>query len=121
MTYLARYARRAVAVASLFLAGCSSVRPCPAGFVLLRVPTTQANPIVSVSTDDPCTATMESVAPVVYLSRPDSGTCRGRAELANGDTYTFSAEFRTIDTADCHALTFAIDASFPTLLDGGRD
>jgi hypothetical protein len=125
MTYpgaFGRYARRAVAVASLFLAGCSSVRPCPAsGFSLFRVPATQANPIVSVSADAPCTATLDSRATVVYLSRLDSGICRGRAELANGDTYTFSVEFRTVDTGDCGALTYAFDASFPALIDGGQD
>ena len=57
----------------------------------------------------------------VYLSRPDSGICRGRAVLTNGDTYAFSVEFRPIGTGCCGTLPYPIDASPPTLIDGGQD
>jgi hypothetical protein len=123
MTYLTHDAGRTVALAAVLLAGCSSVSPCPgASFALFRVPTTETNTIVSVSADAPCTATMDrGGGGIVYLARPDSGICRGRAELANGDTYTFSVEFRTIDTGDCRGVMYGVDASYPALIDGGQD
>ena len=76
------------------------------------VPNAAANPIVSVSADPPCTAATSGDGSVT-LSRPDSGICRGRAVLTNGDTYAFSVEFRPSDTGCCGTLPYPIDASPP--------
>ena len=51
----------------------------------------------------------------------DTCLCRGRAVLTDGDTYAFSVEFRPIDTGCCGTLPYPIDASPPTLIDGGQD
>ena len=112
-----------VAVASLFGAGCPSspVCPCPApGVALFTVPAAATNPIVSVSADPPCTA-MDNGSGYVYLSRQDSGICRGRAVLTNGDTYEFSVEFRPSGIGCCGSLAYPIDASPPVLVDAGQN
>jgi hypothetical protein len=111
-------------LATLGAAGCTptpAVCPCPAGgLALFDLPAARTNPIVSVSADPPCTA-MDSGAGSVYLSRQDSGICRGRAVLTNGDTYAFSVEFRPSGTGCCGTLAYPIDASPPTLVDGAQD
>lgn len=124
MATVARCVLRTIAIASLFAAGCSSsaaVCPCPApGIGRVTVPAAPANPIVSVSADPPCTA-MDSGSGTVYLQRQDSGVCRGRAQLANGDTYAFAVEFRASGTGCCGSLAYAVDASAPMLIDAGAD
>jgi hypothetical protein len=112
------------ALAAAAAEGCTSspgVCPCPAGgFALFTVPAAATNPIVSVSADPPCTA-MDSGSGSVSLSRQDSGICRGRAVLTNGDTYAFSVEFRPSGIGCCGNVAFPIDASPPTLIDAGQD
>jgi hypothetical protein len=123
MTYFARYALLAVAVASLFIAGCTSsaICSCPlSGVAVFPVPAAATNPIVSVSADPPCTA-MDNAAGGVSLYRRDGGICRGRAVLTNGDTYEFSVEFRATNSGCCGTLAFPIDASPPVLVDAGQD
>ena len=110
---------RFVFPAALAAAGCttSTDMPCPVGSAV-PVPAAATNPIVSVSADPPCTARQRrGTSPLP----PDSGICRGRAVLTDGDTYAFSVEFRPIDTGCCGTLPYPIDASPPTLIDGGQD
>jgi hypothetical protein len=111
-------------LAALAAAGCTAspgVCPCPTGgLALFPLPAAATNPIVSVAADPPCTA-MDSGTGAVYLSRADSGICRGSAVLSDGDTYAFSVEFRPSGTGCCGSLAYPIDASAPTLVDGGQD
>ena len=115
---------RFVFPAALAAAGCTTSTDtclCPVGAAAeFPVPNAAANPIVSVSADPPCTAATSGDGSVT-LSRPDSGICRGRAVLTDGDTYAFSVEFRPIDTGCCGTLPYPIDASPPTLIEGGQD
>ena len=109
-------------VGSLTMAGCSSpaVCNCPVSAGLFRVPAADSNPIVGASTDPPCTA-MPSGSIYVWVALQDSGTCRVKAHLKNGDAYTFSVEFRATASGCCGNLAYPIDASVPVLVDGGTD
>ena len=113
----------AVAVAAVAVAACGSTQvrcPCPLGMANVAVPSAQTTTIDSVQTDPPCAATAGGAGTgTVSVIRQSPGTCQVRVALGNGDTYTFSVEFRASGSGCCGDFAFPVDASFPVLVDAG--
>ena len=121
MTYLTpRRALPALTFASLCISACdpSPVCPCPFGGAIVAVPATQSIPLESVTTDPPCSASGVS-SDQIFVMRQNTGTCQVRAQLTNGETYTFSVQFRASGSGCCGHVAFAVDSSVPELVDAG--
>lgn len=114
------------AVVGLAVPACGSTCNCPLnGGGPVMLPGAQSQ-MVTVSSDDPACYGSDSGSGRLSVNRNGPGTCQFIAELANGDTYAFSVEFRqTIVGNDCQCVvSTVVDASVPELVttgDGGTD
>jgi hypothetical protein len=115
----------AFAFAALSAAACGTpaICNCPAGVGITAVaaPAAPSSPIVSASADQPCSASVDSRGNDVVVYGPSARTCHVLFQLANGNSYTFSVEFRerTLAGACTCSEAYAADASPPELVDAG--
>jgi hypothetical protein len=105
-------------VVGLAVPACGGACHCPGGWgAVVTLPGAQSQ-MLTVSSNDPACYGSDASNGRAGVSRDGAGTCQFVVKLENGDSYTFSVEFRqTVAGNDCKcAVVTAVDASVPELV-----